>query len=760
MVVSLEMSGRNAAVAMDSVSRLLLILLSISSVIAEFNGVLPGCPDRCGDIAVPYPFGIAPNCYRPGFKLTCDKSSFPPKLLLASSSLQVSSIGDSLLVAQVPISRSCYDPTVTGPNVITTAIDVSGTPFTVSSERNKLNGIGCDTLALSYQGTDIYAQSRGCISLCNGPSFIANGTCEGAGCCQTSIPQGLQQLSTSVGALRNHTATFNFSPCSFAFIADIENFTFRLTDLQSFRVKSTVAAVLNWAVGKQSCATATQSVDFACGSNSVCVNATEGPGYGCRCSVGYQGNPYLDSGCQDIDECADPSANPCSDICHNLPGTYTCSCPKGRTGDGKKAGKGCVDSRRVPLLQIILGVGLGTALLIATGSWAYWALKKRRMILLREDWFKQNGGMMLRQHISSFSGRGNGAKLFTATELEKATDGYSEARILGKGGHGTVYKGVLPGDMVVAIKRSKVVGATEVEQFINELVILSQIDHPNVVKILGCCLETEVPLLVYEYVSNGSLSRHLHEPTRKASLSWEIRLRVAAETAAALAHLHSATAQPIIHRDVKAANILLDEGFTAKVSDFGASRLIPLGKRQVMTLIQGTMGYLDPEYFQTGLLMESSDVYSFGVVMAELLTGQEPLCEKRPQGEQNLAIYFLRALRSGRISDVLERRVRNEARWEQLEAVAMLAGRCLSVKGEDRPSMKEVAADLMRLRVSAPHPWALRSPQRWTAPLGKSKEGGDVEEDSLLKDARPPANYSGDSNSYNCSSYMVVSSPR
>ncbi|XP_078442460.1 wall-associated receptor kinase 2-like [Wolffia australiana] len=745
---------------MESLWPLLLILIPISSVIAEFNGVLPGCPDRCGDITVPYPFGFAPDCYRPGFKLTCNESSSPPKLFLASSNLQVSSIGDSLLVAQVPISRSCYNPTVTGPNAMVTVIDVSRTPFTLSSERNKLTGIGCDTVALSFQGTDIYAQSRGCLSLCTDPSFIVNGTCEGAGCCQTSIPQGLQQLSTSVMGLRNHTATFNFSPCSFAFIADIENFTFRLTDLQTYREKSTVAAVLNWAVGKQSCATAAQSVDYACGSNSVCVNATEGPGYGCRCSVGYQGNPYLDSGCQDIDECADPSTNPCSDLCHNLPGTYACSCPKGRTGDGKKAGKGCVDERRVPLLQIILGVGLGTALLIATSSWAYWAFMKRRMLLLREDWFKQNGGLMLRQRISSLSGGGNGPKIFTVKELEKATDGYSEERILGKGGHGTVYKGILPGDTVVAIKRSKVVDATEVEQFINEVVILSQIDHPNVVKIVGCCLETEVPLLVYEYVSNGTLSRHLHEPTRKSSLSWETRLRIAAETAAALAHLHSATAQSIIHRDVKAANILLDEGFTAKVSDFGASRLIPLGKHQVMTLIQGTMGYLDPEYFQTGLLMESSDVYSFGVVMAELLTGQRPLCEQRPPGEQNLAIYFLRALRNGRISDVIERRVRNEAKLEELEAVAMLAGRCLRLKGEDRPRMEEVAAELMNLRASAPHPGARQSAQKWTAPLGKSKEGGDVEEDSLLNDARPPTNYSGDSNNCNCSSYMAISFPR
>ena len=336
--------------------------------------------------------------------------------------------------------------------------------------------------------------------------------------------------------------------------------------------------------------------------------------------------------------------------------------------------------------------------MIGIGSWGYWALKKRRMILLREKFFKQNGGLILQQRLSSHGTHAGGALIFTAEELKKATDNYSENQILGKGGYGTVYKGILPDKRVVAIKKSKVIDETQVEQFINEVVVLSQVIHRNVVKILGCCLETQVPLLVYEYIPNGTLTHHLHSSDRASSLSWEIRLRIASETAAALAYLHSATALPIVHRDVKTANILLDDNFTAKVSDFGASRLIPLGRGQVTTLVQGTMGYLDPEYFQSGLLTESSDVYSFGVVMAELLTGQKPISVGRRQDEQNLAIFFLNSLARKQLLGILEPRVRNEATNELLEAIAAMTKRCLSLKGAERPTMKELAADLERLR--------------------------------------------------------------
>ncbi|CAA6674755.1 unnamed protein product [Spirodela intermedia] len=672
---------------------------------ATVGGALPGCPDRCGNITVPYPFGIASDCYRRGFRMTCNNSHSPPKLFL-SNNMAVSEIRDADLVVEAPIARNCYKPFNLGSDVEQTSVDVTGTPYTLSYSRNKFTALGCDTVALNFQGSNIYDYSSGCVSFCNDPSTINNGTCEGIGCCQTSIPRGLQQLGTVLQTLRNHTVTFNVSPCSYAFLVDQDSFAFQLTDLYNFARKSTVPMVLDWAIGSQPCDVAAQSSNYACGSNSYCFNAPNSHGYGCRCNNGYQGNPYLPNGCQDIDECADPSTNPCLHICTNYPGDYACSCPRGTTGDGKKSGTGCIHSRKLPLVQIVLGVGLGSAFLIAIASWGYWALKKRRMILLRENFFKQNGGLMLQQRISSHGSAAERATIFSAKELERATDNYSQSRILGR-----------EATKVVAIKKSKVVDETQVEQFINEVVVLSQVIHRN----------TQVPLLVYEYVPNGTLTHHLHGDDHVSTLSWKIRLRIAAETAGALAYLHSATTWPIVHRDVKTANILLDDDYTAKGPGhhFGA----------------GDDGYLDPEYFQTGLLTEKSDVYSFGVVLAELLTGQKPLSQTRSNEEQNLAIYFLHAVRRNQLFNILEPRIRKEASREQLEAVARVTERCLSLRGEERPTMKEVAADLERLRVSPSHPWAAAPPDRSAPGSHASARGGISEEESLLREDYSTAYY-------------------
>ncbi|PKI50543.1 hypothetical protein CRG98_029049 [Punica granatum] len=198
---------------------------------------------------------------------------------------------------------------------------------------------------------------------------------------------------------------------------------------------------------------------------------------------------------------------------------------------------------------------------------------------LKEKYFQQNGGLLLQQQLHQRDGRTSTMRIFTAEELLKATDNYAENRIVGRGGYGTVYKGMLPNDIVIAIKKSKLMDQNQIEQFINEVIVLSQINHRNV---------------------------HIHGQTKDPKLSWETRLRIAAETAGVLSYLHAAASVPIIHRDIKSTNILLDENCIAKVSDFGASRLL-------YTMVQGTLGYLDPEYLHTNTLTEKSDVYSFGV---------------------------------------------------------------------------------------------------------------------------------------------------
>jgi serine/threonine protein kinase len=339
------------------------------------------------------------------------------------------------------------------------------------------------------------------------------------------------------------------------------------------------------------------------------------------------------------------------------------------------------------------------------GSWISWALKRRKLLKLKERFFKQNGGLMLEKKLLSHRGSRETDKIFSAEELEKATNNYDKSRVLGQGGYGTVYKGVLPNNKVVAIKKSKISDQRQIEQFINEVIVLTQINHRNVVKLLGCCLETEVPLLVYEFITNGTLSDHIHNKSLASSLSWEKRLKIATETAGALAYLHFSTSMPIIHRDVKTSNILLDDNYMAKVSDFGASRLVPLDKKQLTTLVQGTFGYLDPEYFYTNQLTEKSDVYSFGVVLAELLTGNEALSFNRPESDRNLALYFVSAIEEDRLLQILEDNIVNEGNIQELKEVANLAKKCLSIRGEDRPTMKEVAMELEGLSIMVKHPW-------------------------------------------------------
>ncbi|KAF8396190.1 hypothetical protein HHK36_017803 [Tetracentron sinense] len=500
-------------------------------------------------------------------------------------------------------------------------------------------------------------------------------------------------------------------------MAEKEWFNFTLSDLAAdgYVDRENIPVVLDWAIGNKTCEEVRreESASLACAANSDCT--TNGPGYRCYCNKGYLGNPYLSQGCQDINECAD---NPCEGICHNTIGNYSCSCKDGYHGDGRKNGSGCTPDT-FPVIIVVSGIGLGFLFLFASSSWLYWALKRRRLIKLREKFFQQNGGMVLQQQIARHRGVSEMAKIFTIQDMKKATNNYHESRVLGQGGYGTVYKGILPDNRVVAIKKSKIMNQSQIIQFINEVDILSQINHRNVVKLLGCCLETEVPLLVYEFISNGTLFEHIHDERHATSLSLENRLRIAAETAGSLSYLHSAHSIPILHRDVKSANILLDDNYTAKVSDFGASRLVPLEETQMTTLVQGTLGYLDPECFQTGQLTDKSDVYSFGVVLAELLTGEKPLSPDRSEEHRSLAMYFIASMKENRLFQILEDRVVNEGQREQLVAVAELTRRCLKVKGEERPTMKQVAAELDGLRKFQEHPWVQGKQEETESLLGE-----------------------------------------
>ncbi|CAO2190799.1 unnamed protein product [Urochloa humidicola] len=415
-------------------------------------------------------------------------------------------------------------------------------------------------------------------------------------------------------------------------------------------------------------------------------------GYTCKCHYGYQGNAYLTDGCQDIDECTLPSK--CFGNCTNLPGNYICECPMGTVGDPFSP-NGCIriPRARVPNMGLIIGLGVGSGamfLLLALSTTFMIHRLVTRKKRMRQKFFKQNHGQLLQQLVcqrADISER----MILTLEELEKATNNFDKAREVGGGGHGIVYKGILSSLHVVAIKKSKIVIQREIDEFINEVTILSQINHRNVVKLHGCCLETEVPLLVYEFISNGTLYNHLHVEAL-VSLPWKDRVRIAVETSRALAYLHSLVSMPIIQRDIKSPNILLDDNLIVKLSDFGASRYIPIDQTGLDTTVQVTFGYLDPMYHSTGHLTEKSDVYSFGVILIELLTRKKPVTYRSPQGH-GLVNHFINLLLEDNLVCILDSQVLKEAGGEVID-IALLAAMCVKPISEERPTMRLVEMTL------------------------------------------------------------------
>ncbi|XP_062081334.1 wall-associated receptor kinase-like 1 [Humulus lupulus] len=392
----------------------------------------------------------------------------------------------------------------------------------------------------------------------------------------------------------------------------------------------------------------TTSSSFDCESYDVItLNSSLNRIYRCDCREGYRGSAYIQDGCQGV------------------------------------------------------GSALGVLVLVF-GTWRlYKFIMKRKEIKQKKTFFKRNGGLLLEQQIHSSENNVEQTKLFDAKELEKATNNFCIDRVLGQGGQGTVYKGMLEDGKIVAIKKSKIIDEAKLSEFINEVVILTQINHRNVVKLLGCCLETDVPLLVYEFVPNGTLSEYIHDKNAEFPFTWSMRLRIATEVAGALSYLHSAASFPIYHRDVKSTNILLDEKLRAKVADFGTSRTISLEQTHLTTLVYGTFGYLDPEYFQSSQFTDKSDVYSFGVILVELLTGQKAISAARSEEGRSLATYFIMTMEenSSSLFDILDGQVLKEAPKEEIIVVADLAQRCLHLNGRNRPTMKEVAKELEMIQV-------------------------------------------------------------
>ncbi|BFG36680.1 hypothetical protein CerSpe_229550 [Prunus speciosa] len=283
-----------------------------------------------------------------------------------------------------------------------------------------------------------------------------------------------------------------------------------------------------------------------------------------------------------------------------------------------------------------------------------------------------------------------GARCFSFDELKKCTNNFSDSNEIGSGGYGKVYRGMLSDGQVVAIKRAQQGSMQGGLEFKTEIELLSRVHHKNVVGLLGFCFEQGEQMLVYEFMPNGTLRESLSGRSG-IHLDWKRRLRVTLGSARGLAYLHELANPPIIHRDVKSTNILLDEHLTAKVADFGLSKLVAdSGKGHVSTQVKGTLGYLDPEYYMTQQLTEKSDVYSFGVVMLELITARQPIEKGK---------YIVREVRLMMdkndeehygLRELMDRSIRNSGTLIGFGRFLELALQCVEESAADRPTMSEL----------------------------------------------------------------------
>ncbi|KAG8374424.1 hypothetical protein BUALT_Bualt11G0130400 [Buddleja alternifolia] len=326
----------------------------------------PGCQTTCGDLTVPYPFGIGINSgcsIGRWFDVNCNTSFSPARPFISTTTrnYEIVAISDEHVSIRNRVAAICFNASgnITRRNQI--SINFTSTPYSFS-DSNRFTVVGCDYVAVirGFRSSGRNFTS-GCLSVCSQRDDPIDGFCTGIGCCQTQIPRGLKTFGSALGSMNDHTNAHSFDPCGYAFLGDQESFRFRTSDMQdeSFqnRTIENVPIVVDWVIGNETCEQARISGDLACRENSACVDSGTGDGgYRCNCTDGYEGNPYISPGCTDIDECEN---NPCDEhgICTNTPGSYSCSCSDGYDGDGRRDdGNGCIAvNSQFPVIKFTLG---------------------------------------------------------------------------------------------------------------------------------------------------------------------------------------------------------------------------------------------------------------------------------------------------------------------------------------------------------------------------------------------------------------------
>ncbi|KAK9715705.1 hypothetical protein RND81_06G183900 [Saponaria officinalis] len=323
--------------------------------------------------------------------------------------------------------------------------------------------------------------------------------------------------------------------------------------------------------------------------------------------------------------------------------------------------------------------------------------KKTQKTRTKYEHFIKNGGIFLEKQLAISRCQNTGSrqlKTLSIDEIETAINDYDPSLVLGIV-ESTVYKGVMD-DRVVAVKvpRNSEQNSDLISHYLIEAAISVVMNHENLVKIYGCCLETCVPILVYEYMPNGSLFRNLR--SNRNRIKWSVRLRVAADIAYGLSYMHNALSRPVVHRDVQSMNILLDQSFRAKLSNFGYSVILTPEEKPRKWSFEGYLGCIDPEYLKTMEVTEKCDVYSFGVLLLELMTGKQPVI--MDSNDTNLVDVFVSAVDSNGLTEIIDRDVLGQASDDEIRQVAQLALTCVAKKGEERPTMTDVVQELWRIQ--------------------------------------------------------------